>query len=97
MPIGTLKPDYNPGRAHASYANLTLLGSDAESKECAASSRLVWHAGNFDTARCIVCRTEVHQLTVQAAVDAATPCRCPECNGLVKPDIVFFGRFRCLQ
>lgn len=51
--------------------------------------------GNFDSARCIDCRTEHDVEHVRAAVMAQTPARCAAgrsgCGGLVKPDIVFFG------
>ena len=51
--------------------------------------------GNFDSARCIDCRSS-HKLDyIHKAVLAEEPCYCIEgssrCKGLVKPDIVFFG------
>lgn len=51
--------------------------------------------GNFDSARCIDCKASHEVEFVREAVFAQEPCFCadgrPGCNGLVKPDIVFFG------
>ncbi|KAK9809478.1 hypothetical protein WJX73_001974 [Symbiochloris irregularis] len=47
--------------------------------------------GNFDGAHCIDCGRERPIDQVKAAVLSGKPCRCSTCNGLVKPDIVFFG------
>ncbi|PRW20829.1 NAD-dependent deacetylase sirtuin-2 [Chlorella sorokiniana] len=51
--------------------------------------------GNFDTARCIKCGMPHDVDYVREAVfkQEGNPCHCKKrsCNGLVKPDIVFFG------
>ncbi|KAJ5662671.1 NAD-dependent protein deacetylase hst2-1 [Penicillium macrosclerotiorum] len=49
--------------------------------------------GSFATQRCIECKTpypddEMHQVVEKGEVPH---CVVPQCNGLVKPDIVFFG------
>ncbi|DBA77969.1 TPA: hypothetical protein ACH3X1_009129 [Trebouxia sp. C0004] len=48
--------------------------------------------GNFDSAHCVQCRKE-HSLehVRQAVSQGHTRCDCTKCEGLVKPDIVFFG------
>ncbi|KAG1675849.1 hypothetical protein FOA52_001505 [Chlamydomonas sp. UWO 241] len=47
--------------------------------------------GNFDAATCTDCRRPYSTEFFKAAVDANKICRCEECEGLVKPDIVFYG------
>jgi NAD-dependent histone deacetylase SIR2 len=49
--------------------------------------------GSFATQRCIECKTEYPDDLMKQAVQAADVPQCvvPQCNGLVKPDIVFFG------
>lgn len=49
--------------------------------------------GSFATQRCIECKTEYPDDLMKKAVEGAyvPTCLTPNCNGLVKPDIVFFG------
>lgn len=49
--------------------------------------------GSFATQRCIDCKTEYpDDLMLKAVESGEVPhCQVPQCNGLVKPDIVFFG------
>lgn len=49
--------------------------------------------GSFATHRCIECKTEFPEDMMKDAVDKSIVPHClvPQCNGLVKPDIVFFG------
>lgn len=56
-------------------------------------SKIVEAHGSFATQRCIDCKTEYpDDLMMKAVADATVPyCNVPQCNGLVKPDIVFFG------
>ncbi|KAH8599258.1 DHS-like NAD/FAD-binding domain-containing protein [Bisporella sp. PMI_857] len=55
--------------------------------------KIVEAHGSFATQRCIECKTEFPDDLMKKAVDTAEPPHCivPQCNGLVKPDIVFFG------
>ena len=72
-----------------------------DSLECSAGlpcSAVVAAHGNFDSARCIDCRTEHTVEYVKTAVFQQQPCYCEGkgragggCKGLVKPEIVFFG------
>jgi len=52
---------------------------------------LVEAHGSFASARCIDCKTEEKMDVVKEHVFKQTIPRCSKCNGLVKPDIVFFG------
>eukprot|EP00736_Rhodelphis_marinus_P004972 Rmarinus@m.16498 len=47
--------------------------------------------GSFRTAHCLDCKAEVPRKEVEAAIEEDSIPRCSHCQGLVKPDIVFFG------
>lgn len=47
--------------------------------------------GGFKAAHCIDCKQDQNMDIVADACLKGQICRCSECNGLVKPDIVFFG------
>jgi NAD-dependent histone deacetylase SIR2 len=55
--------------------------------------KIVEAHGSFATQRCIDCKTEYPDDLMMKAVEAGEVPHCivPQCNGLVKPDIVFFG------
>ena len=55
--------------------------------------RIVEAHGSFASQRCIECKTPYSEdLMKQAIANREVPhCSAPQCNGLVKPDIVFFG------
>lgn len=55
--------------------------------------KIVEAHGSFATQRCIDCKTEYPEnLMLKAIHSAEVPhCTVPQCNGIVKPDIVFFG------
>jgi len=52
---------------------------------------LVEAHGSFASARCIDCKTEEKIEVIKENVFKQTIPRCSKCNGIVKPDIVFFG------
>jgi NAD+-dependent protein deacetylase SIR2 len=56
-------------------------------------SKIVEAHGSFATQRCIECKTEYPDDLMKKAVERGDVPHCvvPQCNGLVKPDIVFFG------
>lgn len=55
--------------------------------------KIVEAHGSFATQRCIDCKTEYPDDLMKKAVESGNVPHCivPQCNGLVKPDIVFFG------
>ncbi|CAG9466880.1 unnamed protein product [Pedinophyceae sp. YPF-701] len=53
--------------------------------------KLVAAHGNFDSAACIDCRKSYATEEVRKYVEEQRPMHCSECEGLVKPCIVFFG------
>lgn len=58
-----------------------------------SSSRIVEAHGSFATQRCIECKTAFPDDLMRDAIQASRVPHCLtlDCNGLVKPDIVFFG------
>ncbi|KAL7061942.1 hypothetical protein AAHC03_01991 [Spirometra sp. Aus1] len=54
-------------------------------------SKLVEAHGTFASATCLRCRFPVHTRVVKLAIDQGKVARCPKCQGLVKPDIIFFN------
>ncbi|KAI9642350.1 Sir2 histone deacetylase Hst2 [Ciborinia camelliae] len=58
-----------------------------------SSEKIIEAHGSFATQRCIDCKTEYPDDMMKKAVEDGDPATClvPQCGGLVKPDIVFFG------
>lgn len=58
-----------------------------------AGEKIVEAHGSFATQRCIECKTEFPDDLMKKTVESGDVPHCivPQCNGLVKPDIVFFG------
>jgi NAD-dependent histone deacetylase SIR2 len=57
------------------------------------AEKIVEAHGSFATQRCIDCKTEYPDDLMKESVQVGQVPHClvPQCNGLVKPDIVFFG------
>ena len=53
--------------------------------------KLVQAHGGFHSSHCIDCDTDIPAAVNKADIMAGRITRCPKCNGLVKPRIVFFG------
>ncbi|KAI4143185.1 MAG: hypothetical protein LQ340_007088 [Diploschistes diacapsis] len=67
---------------------------DCLEREAGVPDSLIVEAhGSFARQRCIECKTEFPDAEMRRCVmDREVPhCAVPQCNGLVKPDIVFFG------
>jgi NAD-dependent histone deacetylase SIR2 len=94
---------FHPTVAHAFIALLHRKGLllmlftqniDCLEREAGVPDELMVEAhGSFAKQRCIDCATEYpDDLMKQAVKTGEVPhCQTPQCNGLVKPDIVFFG------
>jgi NAD-dependent histone deacetylase SIR2 len=94
---------YYPTVAHAFIALLAKKGllhmlftQNIDCLERAAGipeEKIVEAHGSFATQRCIECGTPFpDDLMIKAIESGDVPhCQIPQCNGLVKPDIVFFG------
>ncbi|KAI1000337.1 NAD-dependent protein deacetylase hst2-1 [Podosphaera aphanis] len=78
-------------------ARLTMLFTQnidcLERKAGVPPEKIVEAHGSFATQSCIDCKTQhPHELMKCAIENGDIPhCLVPQCNGLVKPDIVFFG------
>jgi NAD-dependent deacetylase len=57
----------------------------------AGSRRVVELHGNITHNYCMDCERPADAETVDAAIQEGTPARCPECDGLIRPDVVWFG------
>ncbi|KAH6706376.1 DHS-like NAD/FAD-binding domain-containing protein [Leptodontidium sp. 2 PMI_412] len=64
-----------------------------ERKAGVPGEKIVEAHGSFATQRCIECKTAYPDDLMKEKVESGDVPHClvPECNGLVKPDIVFFG------
>ncbi|KAI1803454.1 NAD-dependent deacetylase sirtuin-2 [Daldinia bambusicola] len=95
--------NFSPTISHAFIALLAKKGllrmlftQNIDCLERAAGvppEKIVEAHGSFATQRCIECRTEFPDDLMREHVTRGEPPRCirEDCNGLVKPDIVFFG------
>ncbi|KAI9745303.1 MAG: Sir2 histone deacetylase Hst2 [Claussenomyces sp. TS43310] len=94
---------YKPTIAHAFIALLNekgllrmLFTQNIDCLERAAgvpADKIVEAHGSFASQRCIECKTDFpDDKMMEAVMDGRVPhCQVEACNGLVKPDIVFFG------
>lgn len=92
---------YYPTVAHAFIALLAKKGQlhmlftqnidCLERRAGVPDERVVEAHGSFATQHCIECKASYPEVEMQAKVQMGEPPHCHECQGLVKPDIVFFG------
>ena len=57
----------------------------------AGSSQVVELHGNITRNYCTDCEQEIDAARIDAAIEDGRPATCPECEGLVRPDVVWFG------
>jgi len=57
----------------------------------AGSSEVVELHGNITRNYCTDCEQDVDAARIDAAIEDGQPATCPECEGLVRPDVVWFG------
>jgi len=57
----------------------------------AESSTVIELHGNITHNYCMDCERPAAADTVDAAIQDGTPARCPDCDGLIRPDVVWFG------
>lgn len=57
----------------------------------AGSSDVIELHGNITHNYCMDCERPADARLVDAAIQDGTPARCPECDGLIRPDVVWFG------
>ncbi|PYH47746.1 SIR2 family NAD-dependent protein deacylase [Aspergillus saccharolyticus JOP 1030-1] len=105
-PFYTLAREIAPGRyrptiAHSFikllYDKGRLLKHFSQNIDClerlagVPGEMIVEAHGSFATQRCIDCKADYPGDQMKAAIAAGEVPHCQQCNGLVKPDIVFFG------
>jgi len=57
----------------------------------AGSSTVIELHGNITHNYCMDCERDAAPETVDAAIQEGEPARCPACDGLIRPDVVWFG------
>lgn len=88
-----------PNAGHVALADLERLGKRVEivtqnidALHAAAGSTSVWEIhGTLRTSSCVACERTFEPSVFGATVAAGEIPRCPECGGVLKPDITFFG------
>ena len=91
--------DAEPNAGHRALADLEAHGSDVavvtqnvdDLHHRAGSSTVIELHGNITHNYCMDCERAAAPDTVDAAIQEGTPARCPECGGLIRPDVVWFG------
>ncbi|PSQ69923.1 MAG: NAD-dependent protein deacylase [Bacteroidetes bacterium QH_1_64_81] len=91
--------DAEPNAGHRALADLEAHGSDVavvtqnvdDLHHRAGSSTVIELHGNITHNYCMDCERAAAPDTVDAAIQEGDPARCPECGGLVRPDVVWFG------
>ena len=91
--------DAEPNAGHRALADLEAHGSDVavvtqnvdDLHHRAGSSTVIELHGNITHNYCMDCERAATPKTVDAAIQEGTPARCPECDGLIRPDVVWFG------
>ncbi|KAI9573677.1 DHS-like NAD/FAD-binding domain-containing protein [Boletus coccyginus] len=106
VPFYTLAKELYPGRyrptithafikvlhAHGLLHTCFTQNIDTLERRAGVPERKIFEAhGSFATQRCIGCKRPYDAEKIKKAVINSTIPRCEHCNGLVKPDIVFFG------
>ncbi|MFB6247200.1 MAG: NAD-dependent deacetylase [Salinibacter sp.] len=57
----------------------------------AGSGAVIELHGNITDNYCMDCERPAEAAAVDAAIQDGTPARCPACDGLIRPDVVWFG------
>ncbi|KAG8805066.1 Sir2 histone deacetylase Hst2, partial [Serendipita sp. 399] len=106
QPFYTLARDIAPGKfiPTPTHAFIRLLHEKGKLHTCFTQNidtleriagvpldKIVEAHGSFASSRCIDCETPYDQDEMMRMVRKAEVPKCPDCDGLVKPDIVFFG------
>lgn len=88
-----------PNAGHVALADLERLGKQVEivtqnidALHSAAGSSSVWQIhGTLRTSSCVACERTFEPSVFGATVATGQIPRCPECGGVLKPDITFYG------
>lgn len=86
----------NPGhvalaRLEQRYEHFTLITQNVDNlHQRAGSKNVVELHGNLLRSFCIECRRPFSEREMAGVIDG-DPARCPDCGGLIRPDVVWFG------
>lgn len=89
-----------PNAGHVALADLTgklgkqveIVTQNIDALHSAAGSSSVWEIhGTLRTSSCVACERTFEPSVFGATVAAGQIPRCPECGGVLKPDITFYG------
>ena len=91
--------DAEPNAGHRALAELEAHGPTVsvvtqnvdDLHNRAGSKTVIELHGNITHNYCMDCKRDAAPETVDAAIQNGEPARCPECNGLIRPDVVWFG------
>ncbi|PQJ34930.1 NAD-dependent protein deacylase [Salinibacter sp. 10B] len=94
-----LVEEAEPNAGHRALADLeahveeiSIITQNVDDLHNRAGSRTVIELhGNITHNYCMDCERPAEAETVDAAIQNGTPARCPECDGLIRPDVVWFG------
>jgi NAD-dependent deacetylase len=76
----------------AHVPNLTVITQNVDDlHNRAGSSTVIELHGNITHNYCMDCERPADAATVDAAIQDGHPARCEDCDGLIRPDVVWFG------
>jgi NAD-dependent deacetylase len=76
--------------AHVSELSVITQNVDDLHNRAGSGTVIELH-GNITRNYCMDCDRPAEPETVDAAIQDGRPARCPECDGLIRPDVVWFG------
>jgi len=91
--------DAEPNAGHRALTELEALGPDVavvtqnvdDLHNRADTGTVIELHGNITHNYCMDCGRDAAPETVDAAIQDGQPARCPSCEGLIRPDVVWFG------
>jgi NAD-dependent deacetylase len=91
--------DTTPNPAHRALVELesmhsefTIITQNVDNlHQEAGSEKVIELHGNIQRNYCVDCEREASEATIDQLAEDQAPVRCPECNGLIRPDVVWFG------
>ncbi len=74
------------------YAEFTVITQNVDNlhQEAGSDSVIELH-GNIQRNYCVDCERVASESTIEKLAEGKAPVRCPECDGLIRPDVVWFG------
>ncbi len=97
--LAELVSSAEPNPAHQALATLESMGKLTTIitqnidflHQRAGNSRVLELHGTGETATCLSCQKQYERITVEKMLKSVIVPRCPDCNGLIKPNVVLFS------